>query len=142
MGRAQGGQTKTEAVARRGSEADLKLHVDQAERAKGTPMRESYIDFPTRSIVTLSPSLNTPGKWWVNRVSVLPKHRGGSGIASRLLSEACADADREGVILRAYVSPDVSGTGLGFDELRRFYSRYGFDDAGAARGDMTRHPAS
>jgi len=104
-------------------------------------MRESYIDEPTRSIVTLSPSLNTPGKWWVNRVSVLGEHRG-SGIAARLLGEACADADTEGVVLRAHVSPDVSGQGLGFDELRSFYNRYGFDDARAVPGNMTRLPTS
>ena len=102
-------------------------------------MRESYINVPSRSIVTLSPSFNTPGKWWVNRVSVLPDHRG-RGIAARLLTQVCGDADRAGVILRAYVSPDVSGSGLDFDQLRGFYAQYGFVDHPERPGDMTRPP--
>ena len=102
-------------------------------------MRESYIDIETRSIVTISPSTNTPNKWWVNRVSVHKEHRGNK-IAAKLVTEMCGDADLNGVTLRAYVSPDMSGEGLDFEQLRQFYGRYGFVDKPEAPGDMTRHP--
>ncbi len=52
-----------------------------------------------------------------------PRDYRGKGVASRLLKQACADADAEGITLELAVSPS---DGLGDDALHAWYSRHGF----------------
>lgn len=86
-------------------------------------MELNYADPATRSIVSLSTPV-FPG-WTINRVSVLPPHRG-QGIARSLMAQVIEDADDEGVNLWLEVRPDASGTGLTFRQLFEWYSRLGF----------------
>lgn len=88
-------------------------------------MKNHYADLETRSIISLSPPGDHYPSWTINRISVLPQHRGKS-IASILLDQVCADADNENVTLYLEVQPDMSATGLTYDQLTAFYSRRGF----------------
>ena len=92
-------------------------------------MKSNYYDRETRSIISLSPPvelyLGVLEPWEINRVSVLPPHRG-KGIARRLMAEVLADADTEGITLGLSVAPDLSDTGLDFQTLYDWYTRCGF----------------
>lgn len=88
-------------------------------------MRSSYFDRESRSIISLTaPGELYPG-WTINRVSVLPPHRG-RGLARKLMAEVLFDADTERVRLYLEVQPDISGTGLTREQLDEWYSRLGF----------------
>jgi ribosomal protein S18 acetylase RimI-like enzyme len=52
-----------------------------------------------------------------------PRPYQGKGIASELLRECVADADKESIILQLEIVP--SGT-LSYDDLRAWYERHGF----------------
>ena len=58
----------------------------------------------------------------ISRINT-PRDYRGKGVASRLLKQACADADAEGITLELAVSPS---DGLGDDALHAWYSRHGF----------------
>lgn len=77
--------------------------------------------------------------WDVTRVNVPPDCRR-KGYASRLLREACEDADLEGVTLRLA----IYGTGdMSDEDLAHWYARYGFvRDPDGGELDMIREPES
>jgi GNAT superfamily N-acetyltransferase len=85
-------------------------------------MRDTYCDAAHGATVCLW-QIAGLGGWLITRVEVNRRHRG-KGVASRLLDEVCADADRERATLLLAIEPD--GTGLGFEELEAFYRRRGF----------------
>lgn len=62
------------------------------------------------------------GIYEINRINVPAEHRGRRR-GSQLLSEICRDADSDKIILMLYPVP--SG-GLCYEDLVRWYVRYGF----------------
>lgn len=102
-------------------------------------MRSSYYDEATRSIISLTSPMELYPGWTINRVSVLPPHRG-KGLARKLMAEVLFDADMEGVLLYLEVQPDGSPTGLDFDQLMSWYRRLGFDDSPFGYPTMFRPP--
>lgn len=61
---------------------------------------------------------------YINRINT-PLSYQGKGIASELLRECLADADKDDVTLQLEIVP--SGT-LNYDELQAWYERYGFQE--------------
>lgn len=59
----------------------------------------------------------------VNRLSIPPKMRG-KGVARKLLTELCNDADAEGVVVKLEFSPYV---GMDHARLRKLYAEFGFE---------------
>lgn len=79
---------------------------------------------PAIADVTAPGTFDTIPGCVVNRINVPHKHRG-QGHGSTLLRQICEDADREGVSLHLCINP----TGpLDYDQLEKWYRRYGFDD--------------
>lgn len=90
-------------------------------------MKTVYMHQETRSIADLT-HVNqwlddSRNLWEVNRISVLPTHRG-RGLGSKMLREIVADADLEGVELVLDILPSGALNG---DELADWYRRYGFE---------------
>lgn len=102
-------------------------------------MRSCYFDAATRSIIDLTPPGELYPGWTINRVSVLPPHRG-QGLARKLMAEVLFDADTERVRLYLEVQPDVSKTGLTFDQLMSWYQRLGFENSRLGYPIMFRTP--
>lgn len=84
-------------------------------------MRTTYVDYEHRAVLDIW-QVTEEGVYHISRINVPPEHRG-KGIGSRLLDEACVDADREGVMLSLCLFP--SG-GLDYDQLKAWYERRGF----------------
>ena len=94
-------------------------------------MRTGFMDISSRAMINLSQDMlsNDPyNTYVVNRVSVpmsIPSNRG-KGIASRLFTEVCAEADRQGITLMLIISPDGSPGSLTREQLTAWYQRLGF----------------
>jgi predicted GNAT family acetyltransferase len=102
-------------------------------------MRTGYFDMDTRAIVSLDPVIRTnTGKdhTWIVRVNTPERHRN-RGLATRLMEEVCADADKEKVIL--YLGITASGP-LDGKRLAKFYARFGFVFYDQHSASMVRNP--
>jgi GNAT superfamily N-acetyltransferase len=95
----------------------------QATSPDGTDMKSTYCDIKTRSMVDLD-CWRRPEGWTICRVSVLRPHRR-QGIATRLMREVLADADKEGVRLFLEPIPSLDG-GPDRDQLIVWYESFGF----------------
>lgn len=85
-------------------------------------MKSAYIDVPSRAMINTSPT-DESDTYEVNRVSVPARNMRGKGIASILMKELLAEADKEGVTLTLWIHP--SG-GLTYEQLESWYMRCGF----------------
>jgi ribosomal protein S18 acetylase RimI-like enzyme len=66
----------------------------------------------------------------ITRIEVAPNLRG-RGYGTRLLELVCYEADEEQQTLYLEVQPDGSWGSLTYDQLRKWYERYGFETFGA-----------
>jgi GNAT superfamily N-acetyltransferase len=71
--------------------------------------------------------------YMITRVNVPQAHRG-KGLGSRLLKEACEEADKANIRLYLEIA---SSDGLTYDQLEAWYRRYGFR---RCNGIMRRKP--
>lgn len=85
-------------------------------------MRSLYIDMEHQAIVYLVRD-EVMNRWLITRIHVPAKHRG-KGVATALISQVLADADREGATLQLWVKE--SG-GLTREQLTAWYRRLGFE---------------
>ena len=107
-------------------------------------MRSGYVDYPTRSLIQLSRVESwegLPGGWTIDRMSVLPEHRG-KGIARKLMQLCLADADKEEVTLYLQPLPEIDDTAIPYEELVRWYLRCGFAWYDVPRHWMRRTPTT
>ena len=88
-------------------------------------MKTHYTDKPSQSIADVSPiyfSVIIRGGFEINRINVPLAYRG-QGIASMLLNEILADADKDKWVLYLIISPS---DGLDYNQLKEWYCRHGF----------------
>ncbi len=102
-------------------------------------MKTAYYDSDTRAMVNLYHPEDAPDdEWTVTRVQVPRAEDRDKGIATRLLTEVCREADDEGVTLFIYVAPEepeISVAGL-----YRLYEKFGFELRGHSGILMVRQP--
>lgn len=100
-------------------------------------MDNIYILKKSRSIADLTGVGDmVPGTRTITRINVPSEHRS-KGLGSKLLGRICADADREAVSLSLEILP--SGP-LSYEDLQRWYVRYGFRRSGKFHGILIRRP--
>lgn len=99
-------------------------------------MKNCFVDLDTRGILDLSPEM-VPDSWTITRISVPAEHRR-RGVGNKLLGEALAEADREGIKLTLEINPYGAMT---YDELESWYMRNGFRHHPRYGGFYIRYPS-
>jgi hypothetical protein len=92
-------------------------------------------------LIKLGEYLNPHSRWTVSRIVTWLESDRRKGAASRTLKLVCADADREGAVLRLAAAPfDSRPSALTRDELRNWYIRNGFMPIDKDRVVLERNP--
>ena len=104
------------------------------------PMPNFYIDMESRATVDLTnPGEMVPGSMTITRIIVGDEDKRGMGFGSQLLKQVCQDADRTETILSLEINPYGA---LTYEELRDWYTRYGFFEATDWPGVYLRVPGA